>query len=101
MEFVSSICGFWAQRAAHGLCALCLLTTPEISSTGPVRGRGFCPGSHRPRARVPLVVWTWDFLFFGFLPIQVLNQLEMLLRDSSVFCRTKGAAVTAAIVVIG
>ena len=48
-------------------CALCLLTTPEISSTGPVRGRGFCPGSHRPRARVPLVVWAWDFLFCGFL----------------------------------
>ena len=48
-------------------CALCLLTTPEISSTGPVRGRGFCPGSHRPRARVPLVVWAWDFLLCGFL----------------------------------
>jgi len=38
--------------------SLCLLTTPEISSTGPVRGRGFCPGSHRPHARVPLVVWA-------------------------------------------
>jgi hypothetical protein len=49
-------------------CALCLLATPEISSTGPVRGRGFCPGSHRPRARVPLVVWSWDFfLLCGFL----------------------------------
>ena len=51
MEFVSSICGFWAQRAAHGLCALCLLTTPEISSTGPVRVRGFCP---RPVSGVDL-----------------------------------------------
>ena len=48
-------------------CALCLLTTLEISSTGPVRGRGFCPGSHRPRARVPLVVWAWDFFLCGFL----------------------------------
>ena len=44
-------------------CALCLLTTPEISSSGPVRGRGFCPGSHRPRARVPSVVWAWDFCY--------------------------------------
>ena len=35
-------------------CALCLLTTPEIVSTGPVRGRGFCPGSHRPRARTQI-----------------------------------------------
>jgi len=48
-------------------CALCLLTTPEISGTGTVRGRGFCPGSHRPRARVPLVVWAWDLLLCGFL----------------------------------
>ena len=48
-------------------CALCLLNTPEISSTGPVRGRGFCPSSHRPRARVPLVVWAWD-LFVMRLP---------------------------------
>ena len=48
-------------------CAICLLTTPEISSTGPVRGQGFCPGSHRPRAHVPLVVWAWDFLLCGFL----------------------------------
>ena len=30
-------------------------------------GRGFYPGCHRPRARVPLVVWAWDFLFCGFL----------------------------------
>ena len=49
-------------------CAPRLLTTPEISGTGPVRGRGFCPGSHRPRARVPLVVWAWYFLFAGFSP---------------------------------
>jgi hypothetical protein len=48
-------------------CALCLLTTPEISSTGPMWGRGFCPGSHRPSACVPLVVWAWDFLLCGFL----------------------------------
>jgi hypothetical protein len=44
-----------------------LLTTPEISRTGLVRGRGFCPGSHRPRARVPLVVWAWHCLLCGFL----------------------------------
>ena len=53
-------------------CPLRLLTTSEISTTGPLRGRGFCPGSHRPRARVPLVVWAWDFcdmrvLYRGFL----------------------------------
>jgi len=36
------------------------------SRAGPVRGRGFCPGSRRPLARVPLVVWAWDFLFYGF-----------------------------------
>jgi hypothetical protein len=41
-------------------CALCLLTTTAISRTGPVWDRGFCPGSRRPRARVPLVVWVWD-----------------------------------------
>jgi len=45
--------------------ALCLLTTPEISSTGPLRGRSFCLGSHRPRARVPLVVWAWEFCYAG------------------------------------
>jgi hypothetical protein len=44
------------------------LTTPEISGTGPVRGWGFCPGSRRPRARVPSVVWACDFLYAGFLP---------------------------------
>jgi hypothetical protein len=27
----------------------------------------FCPGSHLPRARVPLVVWARDFLLCGFL----------------------------------
>jgi hypothetical protein len=48
-------------------CALCLLTAPGISGTGPVWGRGFRPGSHRPRARVPLVVWAWD-LFVMRLP---------------------------------
>ena len=44
-----------------------LLTTPAISSSGPVRGPGFCPGSPRPRARVPFVVWGWDLLLCGFL----------------------------------
>jgi hypothetical protein len=46
-------------------CALCLLNTPEISGTGPMRSRGFCPDSRRPRARVPLVVWAWDFSYGG------------------------------------
>ena len=32
-----------------------------------MRGRGFCPGAHRPRARVPLVVWARDFLLCDFL----------------------------------
>ena len=48
-------------------CALCLLTTTAIPRTGPVWARGFCPSSRRPRARVPLVVWAWDFLLCGFL----------------------------------
>jgi hypothetical protein len=43
-----------AQLYSLRASATRLLTTPEISSTGPVRGRGFCPGSQRPRARVPL-----------------------------------------------
>ena len=50
-------------------CALCLLTTRAISRTGPVWGRGFGPGSRRPRARVPLVVWAWDLLLSGFRPV--------------------------------
>ena len=29
-------------------CALCLLNTPEISGTGPMRSRGFCPDSRPP-----------------------------------------------------
>jgi hypothetical protein len=58
---------YTAQWEALG-CAPRLLTTPEISSTGPVRGRGFCPGSHRPRARVPLVVWPGTFCYAGSLP---------------------------------
>jgi hypothetical protein len=33
--------------------ALCLLTTPGTWGTGTARGRGICPGSSRPRARVP------------------------------------------------
>jgi hypothetical protein len=47
-------------------CALCLLTSTAIPRTGPVWARGFCPGSRRPRARVPLVVWAWDLLLCGF-----------------------------------
>ena len=42
-------------------CALCPLTATANPRTGPVWARGFCPGSHRPRARVPSVVWAWDF----------------------------------------
>ena len=48
-------------------CALCLLTARAIPRTGPVWGWGFCPGSRRPRARVPLVVWAWE-LFVMRLP---------------------------------
>ena len=44
--------------------ALCFLTTTAISRTGSVWDRGFCPGSRRPRARVPLVVWALDFFLF-------------------------------------
>jgi len=40
-------------------CVLCLLTARAIPRTGPAWGRGLCPGSRRPRARVPLVVWAW------------------------------------------
>jgi len=47
--------------------ALCLLTTTAILRTGPVWGQSFCPGSRRPRTRVPLVVWAWD-LFVMRLP---------------------------------
>ena len=43
-------------------CALCLLTASAISRAGPVWGWGFCPGSRRPRARVPLMVWAWDLV---------------------------------------
>ena len=43
-------------------CALCLLTAREIPRTGPVWGWGVCPGSRRPRARVPLVVRAWDLV---------------------------------------
>jgi len=43
-------------------CALCLLTASAIPRAGPVWGWGFCPGSRRPRARVPLVVWAWDLV---------------------------------------
>ena len=48
-------------------CALCLLTTTAIPRTGPVWARGFCPGSRRPRARVPLVVWAWDLFVMRLL----------------------------------
>jgi hypothetical protein len=40
-------------------CALCLLTASAIPLTGPVWGWGFCPGSRRPRARVPLASRLW------------------------------------------
>ena len=49
----------------------------------------------REKRRVPLDAMR------GKCASSTLNQLERLLRDSSVFCRTKGATVTAAIVVIG
>jgi hypothetical protein len=66
-------------------CALCLLTTPEISGTSPVRGRSFPPISHRPRARVLLVVWAWDFLIRGFfnrgLPALALNCFRSAICD--------------------
>jgi hypothetical protein len=52
---LSSGLSYTAHWEALG-CALCLLTASAIPLTGPVRGRGFCPGSHRPRACVPLVV---------------------------------------------
>jgi len=45
-------------------CALCLLTASAIPRTGPVWGWGVCPGSRRPRARVPLVVWAWDLVCY-------------------------------------
>ena len=48
-------------------CALCLLTASAIPRTGPVWGWGFCPGSRRPRARVPLVVWAWDLVVIRLL----------------------------------
>jgi hypothetical protein len=48
-------------------CALCLLTNTAIPRTGPVWARGFCPGSRRPRARVPLVVWAWDLFVMRLL----------------------------------
>ena len=32
--------------------AMCLLTAPGTWGTGTARGRGICPGSSRPRARV-------------------------------------------------
>ena len=48
-------------------CALCLLTASAIPRTGPLWGWGFCPGSRRPRARVPLVVWAWDLVVIWLL----------------------------------
>jgi hypothetical protein len=47
--------------------ALCLLTASAIPRTGPVWVWGFCPGSRRPRARVPLVVWAWDLVVIRLL----------------------------------
>ena len=48
-------------------CVLCLLTARAIPHMGPVWGRGFCPGSRRPRARVPVVVWAWDLVVIRLL----------------------------------
>jgi len=48
-------------------CAQSLLTASAIPLTGPVWGWGFCPGSRRPRARVPLVVWAWDLVVIRLL----------------------------------
>ena len=64
---VSLIPGRYEQNVNALGCALCLLTTTAIPRTGPMWARGFCPGSRRPRARVPLVVWAWD-LFVMRLP---------------------------------
>ena len=36
----------------------------SLGSTG-LRPRFFSPGSRRPRARVPSVMWAWDFLLCG------------------------------------
>ena len=53
----------WSRSSWEALgCALCLLTASAIPRAGPVWGWGFCPGSRRPRARVPLVVWAWDLV---------------------------------------
>jgi hypothetical protein len=38
--------------------------SPRLNSLK--RGRGFCPGSRRPRACVPSVVWDWDLFVWGF-----------------------------------
>jgi hypothetical protein len=64
---VSLIPGRYEQNVNALGCALCLLTTTAISRTGPMWARGFCPGSRRPRARVPSVVWAWG-LFVMRLP---------------------------------
>ena len=45
---------------------LSLLTAIAIPRTGPAWGRGLCPGSRRPRARVPLVVCGPGTLSCGF-----------------------------------
>ena len=57
-----------AQLYSLRAAATRLLTAIAIPRTGPVWGRGLCPGSRRPRARVPLVVWAWDFSYGIFLP---------------------------------
>jgi hypothetical protein len=65
--------------------ALCLLTTPEISGPGPLWGRGSCPGSRRPRARVPSGVWTWDFCS-RFFPAVSRPLLSTVLRSALCDC---------------
>ena len=37
------------------------LGTHELRATKFVQGTEYTSGSHRPRARVPSVVWAWDF----------------------------------------
>jgi len=61
-----AMCLYLIQLYSLRASATRLLTTTAIPRTGPVWARGFCPGSRRPRARVPLVVWAWDLLLCGF-----------------------------------
>ena len=53
-------------RSVRG-CSIHPLSASAIPRTGPVWGWGVCPGSLRPRARVPLVVWAWDLVVIRLL----------------------------------